>query len=194
MLSTGVQCAIRRRWYSTHPGRGCGRGLAAAGRARPAPPKKALHAAERDTPRIVALRGAFVEAVVPTRFKFVDETGLHLAFTRRYGRAPGGQRVGQVPRRVDGLTAVMSLDEALNRHRFAAYSEHVLSPGAWRGGRAESFAGPPRGRHGRTGRGPRGSPAVPAPVFARFCAHRTAWSKLKTMLRGAQARAQQALE
>ena len=35
------------------------------------------------------------------RFKFVDETGLHLAFARRYGRAPGGQRVGQgVPLRV----------------------------------------------------------------------------------------------
>ncbi len=25
----------------------------------------------------------------PTRFKFVDETGMHLAFTRRYGRGVG---------------------------------------------------------------------------------------------------------
>ena len=31
----------------------------------------------------------------PTRFKFVDETGMHLAFTRRYGQAPGGRDVGQ---------------------------------------------------------------------------------------------------
>jgi len=67
--------------------------------------KKALHAAERDTSRVVALRGAFVEALAqhedPRRFKFVDETGLHLAFTRRYGRDAGGQRVGQgVPLRV----------------------------------------------------------------------------------------------
>ncbi|WP_157886996.1 hypothetical protein [Hymenobacter sp. PAMC 26628] len=28
-----------------------------------------------------------------TRFKFVDETGVTLAYTRRYGRAPGGRRV-----------------------------------------------------------------------------------------------------
>lgn len=69
----------------------------------------------------------------PTRFKFVDEIGLHLAFARRYGRAPGGQRVGQgVPLRVgtpvtivgaltlNGLEAVMSLDGALNQDSFAA--------------------------------------------------------------------------
>ena len=80
-------------------------GLAGAGRARFAAQKKALHAAERDTPRVVALRAAFVEAVAqhenPRHFKFVDETALHLAFARRYGRAPGGQHVGQgVPPRV----------------------------------------------------------------------------------------------
>ena len=61
----------------------------------------------------------------PTHFKFVDETGLHLAFARRYGRAPGGQHVGQgVPLRVgtpvtlvgaltvNALGAVMNLDGA----------------------------------------------------------------------------------
>ena len=40
-----------------------------------------------------------MEAVVrgedPARFRFVDETGMHLAFTRRYGQAPGGRDVGQ---------------------------------------------------------------------------------------------------
>ena len=59
----------------------------------------------------------------PTRFKFVDETGMHLAFTRRYGRGVGGRGVGQgAPLRVgtpvtvvgalivDGLAAVMGLD------------------------------------------------------------------------------------
>lgn len=95
-----------------------------------------MHAAERDAPRVVALRGAFVEAVArhedPRRFQFVDQTGLHLAFTRRYGRAPGGQRVGQGVRLrvgtpvtlvgalpVKGLEAVRSLDGALNRNSFA---------------------------------------------------------------------------
>ncbi|MGI4737308.1 MAG: hypothetical protein ACRYG7_19255 [Janthinobacterium lividum] len=43
-----------------------------------------------------AARGAFVEAVQAedfTRFKFVDETSVNPTYTRRYGRAPGGQRV-----------------------------------------------------------------------------------------------------
>ena len=44
----------------------------------------------------------------PSRFKFVDETGLHLAFARRFGRAKGGQRVGQgVPLRVGTPVTVM---------------------------------------------------------------------------------------
>ena len=94
---------------------------------------------------MVARRAAFIEAVAqcedPRRFKFVDETGLHLAFARRYGRAKGGQRVGQgVPLRVgtpvtlvgaltvNGLEAVMSLDGALNAAGFAAYLEQVLGP------------------------------------------------------------------
>ena len=77
----------------------------------------------------------------PRRFKFADETGLHLAFARRHGRAPGGPRVGQgIPLRVvtpvtlvgawsvNGLEAVMSLDGALNWDRFAAQLEHVLGP------------------------------------------------------------------
>ncbi|MGI4835193.1 MAG: hypothetical protein ACRYFK_17200 [Janthinobacterium lividum] len=63
----------------------------------------------------------------PRCFKVVDETGLHLAFARCYGRTPDvGQRVGQgVPRRVgtpvslagalpvNGLEAVLSRDGAL---------------------------------------------------------------------------------
>ena len=55
-----------------------------------------MHAAERDTKRVRALRREFVEAIQHedvTRFKFVDETSVNLTYTRRYGRAPGGQRV-----------------------------------------------------------------------------------------------------
>ena len=71
----------------------------------------------------------------------MDETGRHLAFARRYGRAPGGQRVSQgVPWRVGtavpvvgaltvhGLEAVRSRDGALNQDRFAAYLDQVLGP------------------------------------------------------------------
>ena len=107
--------------------------------------KKALHATERDTPCVVALRAAFAVAVAqhedPRRFKFVDETGLHLAFARRYGWAPSGQGVGPgVPLRmgtpvarvgalsVNGLEAVMRLDGALNAASFSVYLEPVLGP------------------------------------------------------------------
>ncbi|RZK44432.1 MAG: hypothetical protein EOO61_03815, partial [Hymenobacter sp.] len=44
--------------------------------------KKSLHATERDTPRVVALRQDFVETVAQhydsRRFRFLDETGLRL--------------------------------------------------------------------------------------------------------------------
>jgi hypothetical protein len=106
--------------------------------------KKSLHAAERDTQRVKALRGAFVEAVQVedfTRFKFVDETSVNLTYTRRYGRAPGGQRVDQaVPLHngpnvtliaaltTQGLEAVMELDGAVNAAWFAVYLEQVLVP------------------------------------------------------------------
>lgn len=44
------------------------------------------------------LRRDFLE-VLPgqdvARFKFVDETSVNLTYTRRNGRAPGGQRVDQ---------------------------------------------------------------------------------------------------
>ena len=56
--------------------------------------KKSIHAAQRDTQRVKALRGAFIEALQEeefTRLKFVDETGINLSYARRYGRALGGQ-------------------------------------------------------------------------------------------------------
>jgi len=53
--------------------------------------KKSVHAAKRDTERVVGLRRSFVEAVQAedwTRFVFVDETSTNLTYCRRYGRAP----------------------------------------------------------------------------------------------------------
>ena len=60
--------------------------------------KKSIHAAERDTERVVALRRLFVEAIQQeevTRLVFVDETSTNLTYCRRYGRAPAGRRVDQ---------------------------------------------------------------------------------------------------
>jgi transposase len=58
--------------------------------------KKTLHAQERDRPEVQAQRVAFTEklaAVDPQHLVFVDEFGATTAMTRRYGRAPEGERV-----------------------------------------------------------------------------------------------------
>ena len=58
--------------------------------------KKTLHAQERDRPEVQAQRVAFtakLAAVDPEHLVFVDEFGATTAMTRRYGRAPEGERV-----------------------------------------------------------------------------------------------------
>lgn len=66
--------------------------------------KKSLPATERDSERVRTLRQQQVEALAARadvgRFHLLDETGLRLDYTRRYGRAQGGRRVaGAVPLR-----------------------------------------------------------------------------------------------
>lgn len=75
------------------------------------------------------------------RLVFIDETALRTNLTRRYGRAPCGQRViGYAPYghwktttwisalRHDRLTAPMVIDGAMNGDIFQAYLEQVLLP------------------------------------------------------------------
>ncbi len=87
--------------------------------------KKSLHASERDTPRVVALRQDFMETVAQhydtRRFHLLDETGLRLDAGRRYARAraPGGQRVGPAVPLRRGPT--------LHAYRYA------FGPGPWGG-------------------------------------------------------------
>ena len=50
--------------------------------------KKSVHAAERDSERVVGLRQHFLETLAEqdvTRFVFVDETSMNLTYCRRYG-------------------------------------------------------------------------------------------------------------
>ena len=58
--------------------------------------KKSLHAQEQNTPqnqrRRAAWRAALSE-VDPARLVFLDESGVTTEMTRRYGRAPSGERV-----------------------------------------------------------------------------------------------------
>jgi hypothetical protein len=106
--------------------------------------KKSVHAAERDTERVVAMRRLFLEAIQEEdvrRFVFVDETSTNLTYCRRYGRAPAGQRLDQaVPLHggpnvtliaaltPDGLGALLSVNGAVNGDVFAAYLDQVLGP------------------------------------------------------------------
>jgi len=106
--------------------------------------QKSLPASERNTPRVQQARADYRVLIAPLdvqRFKFVDESGVNLAMTRLYGRAPAGQRVmGRVPqhdgptvtmlgaRGVQGLQAVMTVDGATDAAVFRTDVKQVLGP------------------------------------------------------------------
>lgn len=158
-----------------------------------------------------ALRREFIEALQHedvTRFKFVDETSVNLTYTRRYGRAPGGQRVdAAVPLHngpnvtvvaaltPHGLAAVMELDGAVNTASFAAYLEQVLGPTLQVGDvvvldnlRVHKAAGLAELVEAR------GARLLYLPPYSPdFTPIELAFSKLKTHLRAAAARTREAL-
>lgn len=142
------------------------------------------------------------------RLKFIDESGVNVAMTRLYGRAPKGQRVvDSVPKNyghnvtligalsLNGLEAVMTIEGATTGEVFLAYVEQVLGPTLVPGdmvvmdnlsahkvsGVVDAIA-----RRGATVQylppySPDLSPIEPC------------WSKLKTALRAAKARTYEAL-
>ncbi len=158
------------------------------------------------------MRADFLEAIQGedfTRFKFVDEAGVNLTYSRRYGRAVGGRRVRQgVPLHggpnvtvvgalsVHGLEAVMTLDGALNQDSFAAYLDQVLGPALRPGDvvvldnlRVHKVAGM-RERIEACGARVLFLP----PYSPDLSPIENGWSKFKTGLRTAQARTRQALD
>jgi len=175
--------------------------------------KKSLHATERDSQRVQQARATHVEAVCTRpdvgRFHFLDETGLRLDYTRRYGRAAGSQRVGgAVPLQrgrsltligalsVKGLGAVQLLDGALNYRSFAYYITQCLGPTLSRG---DVLVMDNLSVHKLDGvvewLAERGVEVLFLPPYSPdFNPVEQAWSKLKTKLRTAQARTRQALE
>jgi transposase len=73
--------------------------------------------------------------------KFIDESGVNLAMTRLYGRAPKGERVvGSIPHNsgpnvtmlgalgAHGLQAVMTVEGPMDTAVFRAYIQQVLGP------------------------------------------------------------------
>ena len=174
--------------------------------------KKSVHAAERDTERVRALRAAFVEAVQTedfTRFTFVDETSTNLTYCRRYARAEGGQRAHQATPlhggpnvtlvaalTPNGLQAAMTVSGAVNGDVFATYLQQVLGPTLVPGDvvvldnlSVHKVAGLAKIVEAR------GARLLYLPPYSPdFNPIELAFSKLKTWLRTAQARTREALE
>lgn len=174
--------------------------------------KKSLHAAERDSERVQQARTHYHEmsgSLDVSRLKFVDEAGVNLAMTRRYGRAPKGVRVvGAVPHNygqqvtilgamsLAGIGAVMTVAGATDAAVLRAYIKHVLGPTLVPGDivmldnlsvhKATGIQQMLARRRTRLRYLPPYSPDF-API-------ESCWSKLKTQLRTAKARTRDALD
>lgn len=143
------------------------------------------------------------------RLRFIDESGVNLAMTRRSGRAPKGARVlDAVPQNYGlhvtmvgalslyGIGAVMTVEGATDTEVLLAPVEHVLAPTLQPGEivvmdnlRAHNVDG---AQHATEGRGARllyWPPYAPDLSPLEPC-----WSKLKTALRSAKARTREALD
>ena len=107
-------------------------------------PEKTLVAAEQDQDRIQRHRDAYrgwQARVDAGRVFCIDETGSTIAMTRKYARAPCGDRVeGRVPRNrgnvstsigalmLDGLVAILTVEVGTSGDVFLAYVQQVLGP------------------------------------------------------------------
>jgi transposase len=174
--------------------------------------KKSLHASERDTPRIQQARQDYrqqITALDLERVKFVDESGVNVAMTRLYGRAPAGERVmGSVPQHygqhvtmlgtlgIQGLHAVMTVDGATDSDVFRTYVKQVLGPTLTPGAivvmdnlQAHKAVGVQQAIARRGARLLYLPPYSPDLSPIEPC-----WSKLKTALRKAKARTRPALD
>jgi transposase len=178
----------------------------------PATKKKTVHASERDRPQVRLARRRYrrqIRRFPIKKLRFIDESGLHIAMTRRYGRAVRGQRVHDaVPKNTGrnltilgalscrGLDAVMTVEGATDALVFQAYGERVLAPTLRRGdvvvmdnlsahkGLAVAAA------IAATGAQLRYLPSY-SPDYSPI---ENCWSKLKTLLRGQKARTREALD
>jgi transposase len=166
---------------------------------------------------VVEARAAFREAaaaVPPEGFVFVDESGITTALVRRYARAPGGQRaVGAVPAghwtqltvlgalSLAGLGACMTVNaptdtDVFVTDVFVAYVRHVLVP-TLRPGQVVVLdnLNAHKATLARTLIEGAGCRLLYLPPYSPdLNPIEQAWSKLKTLLRGAAARTRDALE
>lgn len=171
-----------------------------------------MHASERETPRVQRARRRYrqqMRGVESHRLKFVDESGVNLALTPPYGRAPRGERaVGSVPQNYgknitvlgalgsEGLQALMTVEGATDGEVFRTFVRHVLCPTLARG---DIVVMDNLAAHKVDGIeaaiAARGSQLVYLPPYSPdFSPIEPCWSKLKTGLRRVGARTRRALE
>lgn len=142
------------------------------------------------------------------RLKFVDESGVNIAMTRLYGRAPKGQRVvGSAPQNYGanitmlgalsaaGLSALMTVDGATDGEVFVAFVREVLAPTLSEG---DIVVLDNLGAHRSAARKAveaKGARLVFLPPYSPdLNPIERCWSKIKTALRAVKARMREALE
>ena len=171
-----------------------------------------MHASERDTPRVQAERSHFRDLSATLdlyRLKCIDESGITIALTRLYGRAPRGERVlDSAPQNYGqnvtmlgalsctGLEAVMTVEGATDSDVFRAYVREVLCPTLREGDvvvadnlSAHKAAGVQEAIAATGARLLYLPPYSPDLNPIERC-----WSKIKTFLRATKARTREALD
>ncbi len=171
-----------------------------------------MHASERDIPRVQAERMLYRDLSATLdlrRAKFIDESGINLAMTRLYGRAPRGERaLGSAPQNYGqnvtilgalsctGLEAVMTIEGATDADVFRAYVREVLCPTLREGDlviadnlSAHKAAGVQEAIAASGARLLYLPPYSPDLNPIERC-----WAKIKTFLRAAKARTREALD
>jgi transposase len=143
------------------------------------------------------------------RFIFVDESAVNTAMTRRYGRAPRGERAyDSAPRNygthtsvigalgLRGLVAALTVEGAVDAEVFNAYAERVLGPRLRRGDVVvlDNLTAHRASRIEEVAEA-RGAQVLWLPPYSPdYSPIEQCWSKIKAYLRGAKARTREALE
>jgi transposase len=167
-----------------------------------------MRAAERNNYK----RGWFrrrARSLKQRRFVFVDETAVNTAMTRRYGRAPRGERAhDSVPRNygahtsvigamgLRGLVAMLAVEGAVDTICFDAYAEQVLAPRLRRGDVVvlDNLTAHRASRIEEVAESRGAQVLWLAPYSPDFSPIEQCWSKIKAYLRGAKARTREKLE
>ena len=146
----------------------------------------------------------------PRNLIFIDETGIHLAMTRLYGRAPIGERLydSETPgdqgknisliggMSMDGWIATLSVVGSVNTQVFLFYIQEILIPQLWVGAIIVMDNLPVH--HAivvREAIVAVGAKVVFLPPYSPDLSPiELCWSKLKQLLRSAKARTREALD